>query len=425
MKEFTFIHAADLHLGSPFKGLKDVNEALSKSMVKSTYLAFDRMIELAIENKVDFLLLSGDLVDAEDRNLRALLHLKRGFERLKEASIRVFLVHGNHDPLGKVARVISFPENVTTFPSKSSPWQRFITSTGAKVVLWGMSFEERVEKRNLASFVPEIPEWSRQYFKIGLLHCSIGKNPNHEPYAQCTLEDLVSKNVDYWALGHIHKKQILSKRPVVIYPGNIQGRSFKEQGRRGCYLVHVGGSGEVELNFCGTSQVVWLDIDIDVTGCQMMQEVEERAFEAISEAAKKAWSNGLICRVNLKGEWSVSSGFLDDAAKEDLMIDLNEAFHWGEDRVSVQNLRDFTTKPINPDVRSQGDDLVAYVFKEAERFTDGEDDEIYSELFQVLAPLLKHRTFRKHCKNFGKEEVKQLLNEAAIRLAARLDSKSG
>ncbi|NPA95053.1 MAG: DNA repair exonuclease [Thermodesulfobacteria bacterium] len=419
MKEINFIHAADLHLGSPFRGLREVDENVSRYMVESTYRAFDSLVDQAIEKAPDFVLFCGDLVDLEDKNLRPLLHLKRGFERLGEASIRVFIVHGNHDPLSKISTLVSFPENVTVFPSKVPDWLEFTTSKGAEVAIWGMSFKNKAERRNLASLLPQGPN---EPFKIAMLHCSVGTSANHEPYAQCTLQDLKSKDVDYWALGHIHQPQVISKGPHVVYSGNLQGRSFKEQGPRGCFWVEVDSSQRVELNFCQISKVLWLETEVDISGCTGLDCLSERIFARLKEVLPSTGQKRVIARVILGGTWDISSDSMAHWDLEDVLTDLRQGLSWEADGVFVHEIRNLARPPIDREERARGEDLVAYVFREASRLSL-ERDGTFEELTKVLEPLLKDRTFRRHCQAFDKGELQELLEEAAVRLAYRLDEK--
>ena len=100
MSGIRFIHAADLHLDSPFVGLKNVPEAILHKMKEAPFLAFRKLIEEAIARKVDFILLAGDLYDGENRSLRTQVRFRREMERLLEHGIQVYIIHGNHDHLG-------------------------------------------------------------------------------------------------------------------------------------------------------------------------------------------------------------------------------------------------------------------------------------------------------------------------------------
>src|SRR6185295_19947190 len=108
---FRFVHCADLHLDSPFRGLGEVSPALQSVLCEATFQAFERIVDLTIKREADCLLIAGDVYDAADRSLRALTRLRHQFERLAERGISVYVCHGNHDPLSGWGARFNFPEN--------------------------------------------------------------------------------------------------------------------------------------------------------------------------------------------------------------------------------------------------------------------------------------------------------------------------
>src|SRR5437868_3130490 len=96
--DFKFVHAADLHLDSPLRGVR-AEGRLREILDRATFTAMQRAVDLCLKEKVDFLLLAGDLFDAKDRSVRARLALREQLLRLDAAGIPSFIVHGNHDPL--------------------------------------------------------------------------------------------------------------------------------------------------------------------------------------------------------------------------------------------------------------------------------------------------------------------------------------
>src|SRR5216117_1955694 len=119
MEPLRFVHAADLHLDSPFRGMGDVSAELREQHQSATMGAFESIVDHAIASKADFLILAGDLYDSRDRSLRALLAFRRQMERLAERDISVFLVHGNHDPLNGWGSEFQLPPNATTFSGRA------------------------------------------------------------------------------------------------------------------------------------------------------------------------------------------------------------------------------------------------------------------------------------------------------------------
>src|SRR5690625_1250939 len=114
----SFIHAADIHLDSPFKGLTHIPDALFSQVRESTFRAFDNLVTTAINRQVDFILLVGDLFDNEVQSLKAQVYLKKAFEQLQSHHINVYLSYGNHDFINGNIHPISFPENIFIFPNE-------------------------------------------------------------------------------------------------------------------------------------------------------------------------------------------------------------------------------------------------------------------------------------------------------------------
>jgi DNA repair protein SbcD/Mre11 len=272
MKKITFIHTADLHLDSPFKGLKNLPEELFQRMRNSTFFSFERIVDKAIELSVDFVIISGDLYDEEDRSIRAQARLKKQFERLQQAEISVFVIHGNHDYLGNQWSHLKMPDNVTVFKSDVEE-AVFHTKSGAEVRLHGFSYDTRhVHQRKIAEYPPAKNDGC---FHIGILHGSLaGKDSMHEPYSPFTLAELKEKNYHYWALGHIHVRQELAEEPQVIYPGNIQGRHRKETGPKGCYAVTITEE-EAAVEFLETQEIVWEVTSVSLENISELSEVFE------------------------------------------------------------------------------------------------------------------------------------------------------
>lgn len=280
----TFIHAADLHLDSPFKGLMDVPEEIFQSVRNSTFAAFDRLIDVAIEKQVDFVLIVGDLFDHERQSLKAQLHLRDGFERLHNEGINVYLSYGNHDYTSGNPYPIEYPQNVFVFPNEEI--SSFIyEKAGQKLAqIYGFSYEKRAvtEKKAVQYKVTnhEIP------FHIAMLHGMIHGASEHDPYAPFRLEDLRNEPFDYWALGHVHKRQILQETPPVVYSGNIQGRHRNETGEKGCYFVQLDES-EVNLQFIPLQVFTIVHEKFDLTQYTNITEIIDALMHLLDKNGQK------------------------------------------------------------------------------------------------------------------------------------------
>src|SRR5438876_5795952 len=169
MESLRFIHAADLHLDSPFRGIGDASPALKDRLQAATLGAFRRVVDHTIQSKADFLVIAGDIYDSKDRNLRALVSFRKEMERLAERNIPVFIVHGNHDPLNGWGSGFQLPPNVVTFGGRTDT-EPFIRRGREVAQVTGVSYtRERVTDNLSSSFkVPETAAYS-----IAVLHANV------------------------------------------------------------------------------------------------------------------------------------------------------------------------------------------------------------------------------------------------------------
>lgn len=250
-----FIHAADLHLDTPFVSIQNFSKQLQNDLQKSTYSAATKVFDTAIREHVDFVLLAGDTYDNTDRSLNAQEFLKNQFQRLKDNDIQVYLIYGNHDYYRNDFSAIKFPTNVHIFPETVTT-ELLTAHDGTRVAIDGFSYYQRHIENNRIS---EFPPRSQVDYQIGLLHGSQG---NQGDYAPFSLDDLNSKGYDYWALGHIHKREILQNDPLVVYPGDTQGRNLNETDDKGFYVVSVVNH-QTELKFVSSSMYVWSRVSVN------------------------------------------------------------------------------------------------------------------------------------------------------------------
>ncbi|MEN9581183.1 MAG: hypothetical protein RJA70_4192, partial [Pseudomonadota bacterium] len=212
------VHAADLHVDSPLTGLARYEGAPVDQIRGATRRAFENLVQLCLDEEVQLLLLAGDLFDGEWKDYTTGLFFVGQLLRLKPAGIPVVLVKGNHDAASVVTRHLTLPSHVTELSSRA-PETRLFEQLG--IAVHGQSYAERAEYNNLAANYPDALPGC---LNIGLLHTCVTGRAGHEPYAPCGLEGLLAKNYDYWALGHIHEREILHEDPWVVFPGNLQGR---------------------------------------------------------------------------------------------------------------------------------------------------------------------------------------------------------
>jgi exonuclease SbcD len=265
-----FIHCADVHLDTPLQGLAQYAGAPVNEIRNATRRAFERLLDAAVSEKVDFLIIAGDLYDTGLKSFESALFFNKQMARLKDAGIDVYLIYGNHDAASKLIKQLRPPSNVHIF--RATEPQTF-SNDELRVAIHGQSFATPEITEDLASKYP--PPVSG-FFNIGVLHTNLSGISEHANYAPCSLEALKTKGYQYWALGHVHNRQILCRDPYIVYPGNIQGRNGKEQGEKSCELVTVSDTGTISMETVATSVVPWLQIDVDASGCQTADEVYEK-----------------------------------------------------------------------------------------------------------------------------------------------------
>lgn len=294
-----FIHTADLHLDSPFKGMTEMPMDRLAELRESTFAAYENLIQYAEESLPDFVLIVGDIYDGEDRSLRAQLRFVKGLERLKEVGIPVFISHGNHDHLaGKWTR-FQLPDNVTVFGPLVEMVERKVREHHVRI--HGFSYSERHVRKTMIEHYP-IAQREQGTIDIGMLHGSLMGEEAHAVYAPFTKEALVEKGYHYWALGHIHKRQTILTEPPVVYPGNIQGRHRNEQGVKGFYEVELDGS-HTAFKFVPASVLVFDEIEVDCTELTHANEWLSACLELVRDRIEQVGSCILSVRnVNISEE---------------------------------------------------------------------------------------------------------------------------
>lgn len=362
MSRFKFIHAADLHIESPYKGVSKLNDALGHALVEHGIKAYESLIELALNEEVDFVLIAGDSFDSESGSLSAQYRFVRGLEKLVQANIPVFIICGNHDPLNSWSDHLKLPENVVLF-GPDEVQQKSVNKEGKTIAeIYGVSFGQKEEYENLAK---QFKRNDTAPFSIGLLHGTIAGNEAHTPYCPFDMDTLRSSNLDYWALGHIHKRAILSEEnPTVVYPGNIQGRHFNETGVKGCSLVSVDHGKIVDHSFEALSNVVYDYVDVNIDGCESLSEFTT-ALDGVKDDLDKAKS--YLLRLRLKGKTELHSTFSDHEEMESLMDEINNQNNYRQRFVFIDKCINETRPQIDLEERKKSSDFIADLLQ---RFDD-------------------------------------------------------
>ena len=314
-----FVHAADLHLDSPFIGLSGrLGSEFGELAVRASLESMGRLFALARERDADFMVIAGDLYDGSNVGVRAKVAF---LDKVREAGshgLRVLVALGNHDPVDEAwYRAGELPDNLHLFAPGDPEKVTFVTRAGRRVEVVGVSYRRRRETENLAlRFPPADPA----AFSVAVLHANVGGNPNHDSYAPASLDDLTRLGYDYFALGHIHRQAVLSQRPMVVYSGTLQGRSMKESelGSKGAMVVSHSPTEGLSADFVELAAVRFERIEVEVPEGGETALVDAMAERVMALQEGLGDIAGLVVRVTLTGRASdLETGpeFLEELAR--------------------------------------------------------------------------------------------------------------
>ena len=339
MGSFRFVHTGDIHLDSPLKGLSGQQGAAAERIRTATRVALDNLITQAIENEINFVVIAGDLYDGDWRDYQTGLFFAKQMGRLAQAKIPVFLLHGNHDAESQITRKLTLPTNVSVFPARKAETFRL---PHLDIALHGQSFRQRDVTDNL---VPAYPSPIAGCFNIGVLHTALGGVAGHANYAPCSIEDLINKGYNYWALAHVHQAAVLHKRPHVVFCGNLQGRHIRESGPKGASLVTVEGGEVQEISALHVDCVRWIHLPVPVDQCSAVADTIDLVRRAIEAAVERdAQGRLLACRIELTGQTGLHSELLSSA--DHLLAEAKAAaLGLGEEAAWIERLVVATARP--------------------------------------------------------------------------------
>src|SRR5579859_3766118 len=290
-----FIHCADVHLDTPLQGLAQYPGAPVDEIRNATRRAFERILDAGVSHRVDFLIIAGDLYDTGLKSFESALFFNKQMARLKDAGIEVYLIYGNHDAASKLIKQIRPPGNVHIFRANEP---QTILNEKLRVAVHGQSFAVPEVTEDLAAKYP--PPVS-DFFNIGILHTNLLGISEHANYAPCSIQTLKNKGYQYWALGHVHNRQILCTDPYIVYPGNIQGRHGKEPGEKSCELVTVSDAGAISIETIPTSVLLWSEIEIDASDCQTAEDLYDKLTTLFRKLISESHDRVTALRVRITG----------------------------------------------------------------------------------------------------------------------------
>lgn len=335
-----FIHAADLHIDSSLSGLRPRQSAPPHDFHLATRTAVRNLVDHAVSEGVDFLVIAGDVFDGDWADYATGLFFVNALSDLGRAGIPVVMIHGNHDASSKMTRALTWPGHVRVLGSRE-PETHALEHLGVSV--HGQSFADGAVPGNLASAYPgAVPG----HFNIGLLHTSLAGNSRHDTYAPCSIDDLRSKGYDYWALGHVHTPALVCEDPHVVYPGNIQGRHVNEVGPRGFVVVDVEDGRVSRLKTVAADAIRWRKVRVDLSGSACFPDVAVAVASALEGTTVDADGRAVAVRLELHGDTAMHGELLSDRERLEAECDaaaLQAGDVWLE-RIVLATTADPTTR---------------------------------------------------------------------------------
>ncbi len=375
---FRFIHAADIHLDSPLRGLSAYENAPVEQLRNATREALKELVSKAIEDKVSFVVFAGDLYDGDWRDYRTGIFFSAQMGRLAKAGIRAFILYGNHDAESEMTKKLALPDNVVTFSSRSAQVHKI---EDLKVALHGQSFANRATEENLAAnYKPKV----NGHYNIGVLHTALEGYAAHPNYAPCTVDELHAKGYDYWALGHVHEFQRWDGPSTIVFPGNLQGRHVRETGRKGAVSVTVDDSGHSVVDRLYIDTLRWEVLTVDVSQCATFEDAARKVGHGLTRLLE-ADDVPRAVRVVLEGKTRLHGALFGNAAGVRAQV-LAQAAAIDAERLWVEKVK-VATSPLEAP-RSSGESHEALaelkvIFSEATQ-----DAAFLEELQEQLRPFL-------------------------------------
>jgi DNA repair exonuclease SbcCD nuclease subunit len=347
------VHAADLHLDAPFKGVDATDPRVRDALIASTYDALDALVSFCIGQDADFLVIAGDVYNESEKSLRAEFAFRDACVRLTDAGIAVYVARGNHDPASGRSAGLTLPAGVHVFSANEVERVVFEREGRPPCAIYGRSFRTAAETGNLAA------GFARQKgdaIAVGVLHANVGGRPDHEPYAPCSLEDLRGAKMDYWALGHIHKPEVLATGPEIAYSGCTQGLSPNESGLKGCRFVVLDADGAT-ASFHPTSSVLWERAVVDAEALESVEDVVGALGSAVDSVARAADMRPAVLRLEMVGRTGAHGALARAGAMRDILSEVRAAALEGDPWVWVDRITDNTQPMIDLDTLRAGEDF--------------------------------------------------------------------
>lgn len=371
-----FLHAADLHLDSPMLGLSVYDGAPVDELRGATRRALENLVDLAIEEGVAFVLIAGDVYDGDWRDFNTGLFYVTQLRRLREAGIRVIAIAGNHDAASRMTRQLPLPDGYIVLATREP---QTIVLEDLRVAIHGQGFATAAVTEDLSLGYPDpLPG----VLNVGLLHTSAGGRAGHENYAPCSVGSLVAKGYDYWALGHVHGREVLHEYPWVVFPGNVQGRHARETGPKGATMVTVDDGHIVAVEHCDLDVVRWAACVVDVTSCSTIDEVSLAVVDTLSSNVDGAAPRLVAARVTIEGATDAHAAIARDPDTAIAAVRARALDVYG-DRLWIEKVRWRTRLKVDVAALRERDDATGEVL----RTVNAVGDETLAELGAAFTDL--------------------------------------
>lgn len=399
---------ADIHIGSPFRGLSQLSEHVRQQMVKALHNALKEAVQHAVDKQVDFVLIAGDLFDQSQRSLRSQMLVREQFLRLQRAGIHVYMIHGNHDPLVEGTQLLDWPENVHVFAGGDVQCMPHTCVNQREVDIYGISYTRASETDHLAGRFQK----QRDVFSIALLHTNCNQSSEHAVYAPCTPSDLVRTGIDYWALGHVHQRQVVHEDPWIVYPGNIQGRHIREEGEKGYYHVEVQADQQVIASFHSCAEVIWLQHTLAIgEEAESLSILFDILRQEHLELKRTHSPRSMVIRLTLTEASPAIQLLRDKGVRDEILTFWNELNEQGQGFVWLEQISFLEKKVFSLDIL-KGQDTV---YEDVEQFVQLilENADIRQEVFgQALADLTEQYRMQRFLAPWSERDQQDMIKEA-------------
>ncbi len=398
------LHAADLHIDSPLRGLARYEGAPTGEIRGATRKAVENLVDAAVSNAVDLVIIAGDIFDGEWKDYGTGLFWVKQLARLRDEEIPVVIVAGNHDAASEITKRLTLPPNVTQLASSSPQVHRF---DDLDLAVIGQSYAKRVVTDDLAA---KFPEADHGLFNIGLLHTSLDGRPGHATYSPTSVDTLRGRGYQYWALGHIHQREVVSEEPWIVFPGNLQGRHIRETGPKGASLVTI-ERGEIEsVENLELDVVRWVNCHIEVSNANTFEDVLSQVSEELETSTESAYGRLVAARVEIIGR----SPIHNDLWRRSLELDMEiRAFGAARNDLWIEKVKLNTRRTSEVD-----GGLIESIRSRAKRIQDDPEElALVESLFADLRNKLPQEI-----KISDQNDVDELAPSSSDHLKATLDS---